>query len=266
VGRRSYDPRYVMLRKQLSTSVPSDTMFAISLVWDNQDECTQIVQALQSQYIEETGVGQQARSVATEKFLTEQIADYERRLQRAEQALTDFKAAHAGLTPEAETQLRDQISLLRGELDRQLISSQDGRLQRAALEARLAQIGPTVQEETIQSGDPSAAAGSDDPLAQQLRDLEQQKETLGKLYTPQSSQIAAVDTQIAALKEQIANLNRAQPARPAAPSRQVIARHQHENPEYQALMQKLTEAKITEATQKSQIEQGKQRITEKEAL
>jgi len=249
------DPRCQALYKGLFAKTDSDTMFSISLTWDNPRECERIVQALRNEYIEQVGAGRQAQSVATERFLQGQLSQYEVRMLKAEEVLTRYKQANAGRLPEAEASLNDQLARLKAQLDDLKISSQDNELKRQALLQRLAQVPPTIKEQTFEAdsggaqGEPAAA---EDPVARQIADLQKQRDDALKLYMPTSMQVREIDEKIAALQA-----NRHEPAKPlrAEPPRPPRVRQTKitENPEYSSLMQQLTAAKIADKTQQAQM-------------
>ena len=90
------DPRYALLQKNLAATAESTNQFSISLVWNNADECRNIVDALQKQYVEEIGLDRSAVSVSSVRFLDSQIDRVDAQMQRAERALTDYKATFGG--------------------------------------------------------------------------------------------------------------------------------------------------------------------------
>jgi uncharacterized protein involved in exopolysaccharide biosynthesis len=268
VDRRGYDPRYRLLRKGLSVNSSSDTMFAISLIWDNPGEAQRIVKALQDQYLEAVSAGQQAKAMATEKFLGEQLADYEQRLAKADQALIEFKQRNFSNSPEVQAALSQQLSNLKAELDKLRITSQDSHLKRQALQQRLAQIRPTIEERTIETsaGGPARVPSGESAAERQLRELQERRTALLTLYQPTSSEVRYVDSQIEELRHQIEAERRSSPApesATAAPDR-VVQMRERENPEYRQVMQQLTETDIAEKTQQAQMARLQQQIAEHE--
>ncbi|MCC2667864.1 MAG: chain length-determining protein [Armatimonadetes bacterium] len=241
---RARDPRLAMLQKGLSCATRSGEVFAISLTWDNAPECERIVEALREEYLEVSTRKQHAIFKGTREFLDQQIRNYERRMRNAEQALINFKQANLGDSPEAGTAVVRQLAELRRQLDDLTITSRDAGLKREAIRDRIRQIKPTsILEQTV----------GDDPRVRKIRDLETDRALLLAQYKPGSDEIQAVDTQIAALQQSLAKKDQ-------KPDRNVLETKLQDNPEYQALNQQLTEARIESTTRASQMQLLRQRI------
>ena len=246
---RAEDPRYALLRKNLSTSTQSDNLFAISLTWDNPAEAEEIVRAVQSQYIQEIGQERYAQTNATLAFLDSQIKDYDGRLRQAEKLLTDFKKSNPGELPEAQSADIGQLSALQAQLDNMKITAHDSAAQKSVLEQRLAQIKP--QSITEQTSGPS-------PLDTQINALRARRDALLTHMLPTHPAVQDLSGQIASLEGQ-----RAAKLKSGAAEAQNVTRTQLQgNPEWQALHQQLVEATIAQQTQVLQMQQLTQKIAE----
>lgn len=252
IDPRTKDPRYAALSKNLLVGEDSNMTFSINLTWNDRGECERILSALQAQYIEAIGRGQQAQAVATVRFLDTQIKGYARRMRVAEKALIEHKQRNSGQSPEAQTADFTELTSLKVKLDDLRITSEDSHLKRRAIEQRIAQISPmNIKEQTVE----------DSPTTLQMRELQARRNALladGWLAT--SFRVKAIDEQIGKLNEQIKREDD-----PRLSGRGSISETKFQNnPEYAALTQQLTDAKIAEITQKAQVRQLEQRIREYE--
>jgi len=245
IDPRVRDPRLNLLLHSLDCSTRSDEVFAISLTWNDAPECERIVKALRDEYLEVASHRQQSIFKGTRQFLDRQIKNYEKRMRAAEQALIDFRQANLGETPEVGAAAVKQLAELRRQLDDMTITSRDAELKREALRRRIVQIKPTsILEQTI----------GDDPRTRKLLELETDRALLLAQFKPGSDEIQAVDNQIAALKQSLAEDRQ--------PDHQVLETKLQDNPEYQALNQQLTDAEIERKTRSSQMQLLRNQILE----
>ncbi|MBC8104257.1 MAG: hypothetical protein H7Z41_16905 [Cytophagales bacterium] len=236
------DPQFAKLKKAIYAESQSTDVFTIGLVWKDREECEQIVKAFQQAYIEEAGRSRQSQAIATAQYLNSEIERYKANLQKAEQALTAYKIAHAGQLPNAQASEIQQFANLRMERDYLAITAQDNSLKRSALEQRIAMVKPTaILEQTV----------GNDPLVQQLRDLQGQRsrEIVTGIFRADSAYIAGFDKKISQLKRQIATQQKQDPTQ----SRNVTETKLQDNPEFMDLMQQLTDAKIAQKTQTARV-------------
>jgi polysaccharide chain length determinant protein (PEP-CTERM system associated) len=92
---------------------PSAGVYTITYAGEDRERSVHIVDRLLNTFVESSLGGNRAGSQQAQKFLTEQIADYERRLSAAEERLADFKRQNVGLMPGAQG---DYFSRLQGEM------------------------------------------------------------------------------------------------------------------------------------------------------
>jgi polysaccharide chain length determinant protein (PEP-CTERM system associated) len=75
----------------------ADGLYVISYEDSDRDMAKQVVQTLLQNFVDDTSKG--TGSDSAQRFLQDQITTYERRLNEAEQRLSDFKREHVGLIP-----------------------------------------------------------------------------------------------------------------------------------------------------------------------
>jgi uncharacterized protein involved in exopolysaccharide biosynthesis len=251
VNPQARDPRLAKLRKYVSAKTQSNDVFTIALVWDKRDECERLVKALQETYIKEAGLSRQSQAVATAEYLNSEIERYKVDLEKAEQALTQYKTTHSGQLPDAQAAEVQQFANLRMERDYLSITAQDSALKRSALEQRIASIKPTaILEQTI----------ANDPIVQEIRGLQAKRnEQINAGFNPATSQtVGDIDKQIKKLEQQFASRQQSDPAQ----ARNVVETKLQDNPEYMDLSQQLTDARIAETTQKARMALLNQQLSE----
>lgn len=76
-----------------------NTLFRISYTDENREQALKVVDVLLNSFVEGTMGSERSGTVSAQKFLREQLADYDRRLAEAETRLAEFKKKNVGLVP-----------------------------------------------------------------------------------------------------------------------------------------------------------------------
>lgn len=79
-----------------------NTLYRITYMDSNRETSLRVVDVLLNSFVEDTMGSEQTGTASAQRFLREQIADYDRRLADAEQRLAEFKKRNFGLVPGAE--------------------------------------------------------------------------------------------------------------------------------------------------------------------
>ena len=253
VDPQADDPRCAQLEKNLTAAAESTNQFSISLVWNNPDECKNILDALQQQYIQEVGLDKSAVSVSSVNFLNGQISQVDNRMRRAEIALTDFKATYGGQLSDSDSAYNSQLSSLQASLDEKQITLGENASKKTVLQQQLAQMQPmSIAEQTV---------SQQSPLERQVADLLAKREVLlAGGETPDHPDVAAVDATIAVLQKQ-------QRAKANAPENQrnTLTKMQ-DNPQYQLLKNEIADAAIAEVADQQEMQNLHRQIAKYQAL
>ncbi len=253
VDPQADDPRYALLQKNLTASMESTNQFSINLVWNNPEECKNIVDALQKQYVDEVGLDRSAVSVSSVHFLDGQISQVEARMRKAELALTNFKASYGGQLSGSDSTYNSQLSALQASLEEKQITLGQNSSKKAVLEQQLAQMKPmSIAEQTV---------SQQSPVERQIGTLLASREALlatGK--TPQHPDVAAIDATIK-------NLERQQKANAAAPQNQhnTLTKMQ-DNPQYQMMKNEIADASIAAVADQQEMQNLQRQIAKYKAL
>lgn len=76
-----------------------NTLYRLTYTDSNRDTALRVVDVLLNSFVEDTVGSKHTGTASAQRFLREQIADYDRRLAEAEQRLAEFKKKNFGLVP-----------------------------------------------------------------------------------------------------------------------------------------------------------------------
>ncbi len=253
VDPQADDPRYALLQKNLTAAVESTNQFSINLVWNNPDECKNIVDALQKQYVDEVGLDRSAVSVSSVRFLDDQISQVEGRMRAAELALTNFKASYGGQLSGSDSTYSSQLSSLQASLDEKQVTLGENASKKTVLEQQLAQMKPmSIAEQTV---------SQQSPVERQIGDLLAKREALlagGK--TPEHPDVTAIDSTIKTLEtQQRANAN-------APQNQHNTLTKMADNPQYQLLKNEIADASIAEVADQQEMQNLRREVAKYQAL
>ena len=226
---------------------PKSNIYEISYEGDSANRVYRVVTSLLNTMIEGTLNSTRTDTVAAQKFLDTQIAEYERRLTIAEQRLAEFKKANVGFMPDE-----------RGGYYQRLQGVQDGvESTRSALrlaERRYYELNKQLRGEKslLDSGNQQSA------FVVKLRQYEGQLDVLLNQYTEQHPDVQALRSTIAALK---ANRGADEAATPVAGTGDMI----EFNPVYQELKVEISKASVEIETLKIQISEQESKVEKLQA-
>ncbi len=187
--------------------------FTISVVFNDAHMAQTICTRITSMFVEEHVQERQSQGDRTTEFLEQQSADAKAALDGQDAKLAEFKRKYQGLLPD---QAQTNLNILTG-LNTQLEAATQGvaraQQDKTFAESMLAQQEASVK--AIQDGQ------SPESLDQQLETLQAQRTALRSKYTDSHPDVIKVNTDIADLKQKIAEREQqrgtALPDKPARP-------------------------------------------------
>ncbi len=183
------------LPESIAIKPQTKNLFTISYDDTNPTVARNVVQALLTIFAENsTGQTRQQMDNA-QRFLTGQIASYERQLRAAEQRRAEFRSQHLDILAGAGA--TQELQNARQRLNEAQNALQDATARRDALKAQLSQL----PQSTMVGG---GAAGGGNVIAQQLADAQRQLADLRTRYTDQHPDVIALKAQIADLQSRLA--------------------------------------------------------------
>lgn len=220
-----------------------------------RDTSLKVVERLLNTFVEETLGGKRMGSEVAQKFLREQIEEYERRLREAEERLADFKKRNVGLMPGAQG---DYFSRLQAE---------QAAIDQAQSELSVALTGREELARQLR-GEASTAAAQDAPLATaatsgaggtaaRIREAQTKLDELLLQYTEKHPDVIALRESIAQLEErrqsEIDALRNGRGTLPASAAA---------SPVVQSIQLALNKADVDIAALRAKIANGQQRVAQ----
>jgi polysaccharide chain length determinant protein (PEP-CTERM system associated) len=243
--------------EQESEREAAGTIYAIQYRDGDRARSLKVVETLLDNFVEGTLGGKRQGSLSAEKFLEDQIKDYEQRLREAEDRLAVFKKNNVGLMP---TQSGDYFSHLQAEID----AVNKGQDDLALAEARRSELSRQLKGDETLASTPTLVAGANGVVTG-TDTVSQIKETQAKI-----DDLLLKDTEkhpdVIALRETLADLKKRREAELAALRRgdpnAVANSGVSSNPVYQNIQLQLNQADVEIASLKRQLQDHKNNVAE----
>ncbi|HVA35030.1 MAG TPA: XrtA system polysaccharide chain length determinant [Stellaceae bacterium] len=183
------------LMQQITIQPQTRNLFTISYQDSNPQAARNVVQSLLTIFAESTTGTQRTELDNAQRFLSDQIALYEKQLRAAEQRRAEFRTQHADVLNGSASS--SSIDTMRHQLQTMHDDLQDATARRDELQRELDSLTPSV------GADATAVGVSPGGAEQQLVQLERQLAALRTRYTDEYPDVIAVKQQIAALSGRI---------------------------------------------------------------
>jgi len=133
------------LRAHLSLSGGNrENLYTISYTDDNPEVARKVVQALLNVFVE-SSLGSTRKDIASSRnFIDDQISQYEKKLDKMEERIKDFKQQHYGLLPGQGQNYYTQLKQAEDQLNQAKLSLQEAVSRRNSLKARLEGTEPVL--------------------------------------------------------------------------------------------------------------------------
>ncbi|MBV6416831.1 MAG: Chromosome partition protein Smc [Steroidobacteraceae bacterium] len=231
-------------------------LYVISFEDRSREKSIEVVQKMLNAFVENALGEKRTGQETAQRFIDEQIAEYEQRLRDAESRLAEFKQRNVGLMP-------DSTGDYFGRMQQETAEAERVRTALAVAESRKAEIDRQLEGEEpflfgFDTGTTTSAAspGSTD-ITFRIQDLQRQLDELLLKYTDKHPEVIATRKTIAELKErQAEELARIKAGQQATGS---LSSSLKTNPVYQSLEieQKRTQVQVAELRQELAQRYGK---------
>jgi polysaccharide chain length determinant protein (PEP-CTERM system associated) len=243
-------PRSVQRENRRST----DAVYTITYHNPRRDRALTVVRSLLNSLVEDTMSGKRSGADSAEKFLTDQIATYEKRLSAAESQLAEFKKRNVGLVPGEQgdyfARLQSEIIAVKKAQDNLDVALR----RRSELERQLRELplgGAAATAAPPGAGrarSTEALAGAD--TASRIAETEAKLADLLLRYTDRHPDVIALRQTLAELKvRQQAELEGARKGDPSA----LIASGLSSNPVYQSIQLQVNQTDVEVATLRGEL-------------
>ncbi len=232
-------------------------LYVITFTDSRRDKSVEVVDVLLKSFVESALGEKRTGQETAQRFIDEQIAEYEQRLAAAESRLADFKRDNVGLMPDSRGDYFGRLQQESAELERLRTSL-------AIAESRRAEIRRQLDgEEPYLFGFDSPAAaspveGAAGDLTYRIQALEKQLEELLLRYTEKHPEVIATRATIEELRRrQQEELERVRAGQRATGS---LASSLKTNPVYQSLEMELNRAEVQVAELRQEIAERQGRV------
>ncbi len=223
-----------------------ENLYTISYQDANGDLAKKVVQSLLTIFVE-TSLGKTRQDISSsQRFIEEQLQQYQQKLTDAENALKEFKQKHIGMMPGQGGDYYAKLAEVSGQLRQAQLDQQEAANRRNQLKRQLADEEPELNA--------AAAVSTNSEVDGRIQALQKQMDQLRLQYTDLHPDIQATKRLIEKLEEQKKIDLASRKADPAG------ARIQ--NPVYQQLTIAIAEADATVASLSARVAEYQRRYAE----
>lgn len=238
---------------------PAADVYVISYKDYDRARSLKVVDELVKTFVANSLSGKRAGSEQAQKFLADQIAEYEHRLSAAEERLAAFKKANVGLMPGAQG---DYFHRLQAEMD--ALDQAQARLaaavrRRDELQRQLRGEQPFLTTPGDAGRLPTAPVGTGGDTAARIQDAQARLDDLLLRFTDKHPDVIALRATLVELKErQQAEIAAARSGDPGAAARIGL----NANPVFQNIQLQFNQAEVDIATITADVTDDKRRVSE----
>ena len=234
----------ISLQTSMKIAGGENNLFTISATDADPKVAKNVVQSLLDLFIDQTLGESREDSEKAQKFLEEQIKEYQARLEAAELARENFKREHDGFLPDQGGDLYTKLNALSAQLDEAKMTAQDAAHKRDELRNQLNSETPLLAE----------GGGEVNPIDQRIQALQAKLDELLLRFTKGHPEVIAVKNSIAELEKQKLEQRKASKSGAQGPTA-------HEaNPVFQQMKLSLSEAEANVASLNSRVKYYQDKI------
>jgi polysaccharide chain length determinant protein (PEP-CTERM system associated) len=224
--------------------------------YSNTDRQTslKVVDRFVNTFVQDAQVGKHEGYVQAQQFLSQQIADLEKRLRDAEEALATFKKEHVGLLPGNQNDYFNRLDTEVADLETAQTKLSVAVMRRNELERQLHGESPLVAAGGVKNGNAGGPAGD---TATRLQESQQQLDELLLNYTEKHPKVIELRNTIAELQKRLASeIEAARHGDAAAAARTGLAA----SPVYQNLQMQYDQGGVEVAGLEADVSNRRQRV------
>jgi polysaccharide chain length determinant protein (PEP-CTERM system associated) len=238
----------------------SDGVYRITFTDTSREKSFQVVQTLLNSFVEDTLTGKREGQEEAQRFLSDQIAAHEKRLQDAESRLAEFKKRNIGRMPDdrGDYFVRLQHEMVELEKARQAVMLAEAR--RTEIERQLSGEEPFLFGFDDSSSTRQQSNKGTGDVAARIKELEAREQQLLLTYTEKHPEVIALEDSLANLrKQQEEELERVRQGQRATGS---LSQSLKSNPVYQGIRVDLNRTEIQLAELRKDLAQRQSRVSE----
>ena len=237
-------------------------VFSISYKNESREKSLQVVERLMNTFVEGSLGGKREGAAQAQEFLTQQIADYERRLAAAEERLADFKKRNVGLMPGAQGDYFSRLQLEMEGLAKAQASLTAATRRRDELQRQLRGEQPFVPGAPNASGGTMAGGVASD-TATRIRETQTRLDELLLRFTDKYPDVIAMRATIKELEDrQRAEIEAARRGDSGAAARSGL----NANPVFQSIQLQYNQVQVEIASIQADIGDRERKMTSLRSL
>jgi polysaccharide chain length determinant protein (PEP-CTERM system associated) len=188
-------------RRRIPGTRETENFYTIRYVYDDRFMAQKVVQALLDIFVESALGDTRIESDTAQKFLQQQIQEYEARLIEAENKLTEFRRKNVDTLPSDGAGIFQRLEGARSGLQDLQLQLKEAQIRRDELKR---QYNTTLAEEEQRRASLGVSANADSPTAQRLLAMQTRLDELLLRYTGEHPDVQELQQTIAELKQQVA--------------------------------------------------------------
>jgi polysaccharide chain length determinant protein (PEP-CTERM system associated) len=256
--------RIVIQTDSRNANSNTDGVYRITFRDFSRDKSIEVVEQLLNSFVEDTLGNKREGQEGAQRFLKEQIADYERRLGEAEERVADFKKRNVGKMPDdrGDYFARLQTEMTQADSVRRQLTLAEAR--RTEMVRQLSGEEPFMFGVEDAASQPRQAGGPRGDVAGRIQELERREEELLLRFTDKHPEVVAVRSTIADLKrQQEEELKRVRSGQSATGT---LANSLKTNPVYQGIRLELNRTEVQIAELRRDLGERQSRLAELQKL
>lgn len=238
------------LEERVSIRAEGPKLFRVSFTDNEPTTARNVVQALLTIFVEST-VGNKREDMETARsFIENQIEEYERQLENAEQKLADFKVANLQYLSNSAQSFAARLENQRALMKELQFQYDDGVAQLEQLRARLDATPQLLTMET------APALNQENPLLARIRALQTQLDQMQLLYTEKHPEVRRLKEILQGLETQARQQGDDDMLQQTEPLPQDTVTTQTANPVFDSLALKVVEQETIVASSKRRLDEA----------
>ncbi len=196
---REQDKLIENLKKDIHIDGGADEIFIIQYEANNPDEAKNVVQAVLTVFSEQTQLSTLGNVDNAQRFIDEQIQEYEMRLRNGEKARENFKRANFGLLPGQGSDQIGEIQTLNKSLEDAKLGLKEALSRKETLKEQLDEALTSEEDEDEWGLGASSESSIDDA---QITELKKRKDELLIKYTKNHPEVIQIEKTVLKLQKQ----------------------------------------------------------------
>ena len=188
-------------RRRIPGTRETENFYTIRYIYSDRFMAQKVVQVLLDIFVESALGDTRIESDAAQKFLQQQIREYETRLVEAENKLTEFKRKNVDTLPREGAGIFQRLEEARTGFEEIQLQLKEARIRRDELKR---QYTTTLAEEEQRRASLGVSANADSPTAQRLLAMQTRLDELLLRYTEEHPDVRELKETIEDLKQQAA--------------------------------------------------------------